>query len=110
VGECLLVPAYPGSPRSTAVKRLCVRVCVCVCACVHVRVCVCVCVQLDVAEVCQSCVEMLSRPVLVRQLLLVTEQRPTLGVLTCTATVCHSLLYHKKLAIHRTRSALHKPI
>ena len=43
MGECLLVPAYPGSPRSTAVKRLCVRVCVCVCACVHVRVCVCVC-------------------------------------------------------------------
>ena len=27
----LLVPAYPGSPRQKAVKRLCVRVCVCVC-------------------------------------------------------------------------------
>jgi len=29
---------YPGSPGSTAVKRLCV--CVCVCACVRARVCV----------------------------------------------------------------------
>ena len=28
VGEFLLVPAYPGSPRSTAVKQMCVRVCV----------------------------------------------------------------------------------
>ena len=27
-GEFLLVPAYPGSPESTAVKRLCVCVCV----------------------------------------------------------------------------------
>ena len=27
----LLVPAYPGSPRQKAVKRLCVCVCVCVC-------------------------------------------------------------------------------
>jgi len=31
VGEFLLVPAYPGSPGPTAVKRLCVCVCVCVC-------------------------------------------------------------------------------
>jgi len=29
----LLVPAYPGSPRPTAVKRLCVRACVRVCIC-----------------------------------------------------------------------------
>jgi len=28
----LLVPAHPGSPGPTAVKRLCVCVCVCVCA------------------------------------------------------------------------------
>ena len=27
----LLVPAYPGCPGPTAVKRLCVCVCVCVC-------------------------------------------------------------------------------
>ena len=27
----LLVPAYPGSPGPTAVKRLCVCACVCVC-------------------------------------------------------------------------------
>jgi len=36
VGEFLQVPAYPGSPLSTAVKqsraRACVRACVCVCA------------------------------------------------------------------------------
>jgi len=38
----LLVPAYPGSPGSKAIKRLCVRVRVC--ACVRVCVCVCVCV------------------------------------------------------------------
>jgi len=29
VGQFLLVPAYPGSPGSTAIKRLCVCVCVC---------------------------------------------------------------------------------
>ena len=29
----LLVPAYPGCPRSTAIKRLCVCVWVCVSAC-----------------------------------------------------------------------------
>jgi len=28
VGEFLLVPAYPGSPRPRVVKRLCVCVCV----------------------------------------------------------------------------------
>jgi len=32
----LLVPAYPGSPGSTAAKRLCVCVCVRVCECVNV--------------------------------------------------------------------------
>jgi len=35
----LLVPAYPGSPGSKAVKQLCVCVCVCVCVSVSVSVC-----------------------------------------------------------------------
>jgi len=69
---------------------------------------VCVCVQLDVAEVCHSCVEMLNHQSLVWKLLRLTEKHPTLSVLTCTATVCHAMLYHKKLAIHRTRS-VHEP-
>jgi len=38
-----LVPAYPGSPGPTAVKRLCACVRACVC------VCVCVCVSIDLA-------------------------------------------------------------
>ena len=36
MGEFLLVPAYPGSPGSFAVKRL-------LYVCVYVHVCVCVC-------------------------------------------------------------------
>ena len=32
----LLVPAHPGSPGPTAIKRLCVCVCVCVRACVFI--------------------------------------------------------------------------
>ena len=31
IGFTFLVPAYLGSPRKRAVKRVCVRVCVCVC-------------------------------------------------------------------------------
>jgi len=31
IGLTFLVPAHPGSPRKTAVKRVCVCVCVCVC-------------------------------------------------------------------------------
>ena len=43
--EFLLVPAYPGSPGSTAIKFkwLCVCVCVCVRACV--RACMRACVR-----------------------------------------------------------------
>ena len=33
-GFTFLVPAYPGSPRQRAVKRVCVCVCVCVCNCI----------------------------------------------------------------------------
>jgi len=32
VGFTFLVPAYPGSPRQRAVKRVCVCVCVCKCS------------------------------------------------------------------------------
>jgi len=31
IGFTFLVPAHPGSPEQTAVKRVCVFVCVCVC-------------------------------------------------------------------------------
>jgi len=34
IGFTFLVPAYPGSPGHTAVKRVCVCVRACVCACV----------------------------------------------------------------------------
>jgi len=39
IGFTFLVPAHLGSPRQSAVKRVCVCVCVCV------RACVCVCVK-----------------------------------------------------------------
>jgi len=44
IGFTFLVPAYPGSPRQRAVKRVCVCVCACVRACVRACVCACVCV------------------------------------------------------------------
>ena len=38
IGFTFLIPAHPGSPRQSAVKRVCVCVCVRACVCVSVVV------------------------------------------------------------------------
>ena len=57
IGFTFLVPAHPGSPGKTAVKRVCV--CACVRACVRACVCVCVCVYLPRCKPLPGCVELL---------------------------------------------------
>ncbi len=57
----------------------------------------------SLADVRQDCLRLLNQPQYVRGIISTTGRNPDSTTLTAISTVCHTLMAHNKLVIHKTR-------